>query len=73
MNNSQSVEIISIDELCEILGCGYNTAYRLLGDHKIPSFKIGKCWKIPREGVEMYIREQSGLTTTLNPFTRMDS
>ena len=61
MNNYQNVEIITIDELCEMLGCGYNTAYRLLGERKIPSFRIGKCWKIPREGVERYILQQSGL------------
>ena len=56
-----NVEIITIDELCEMLGCGYNTAYRLLGEKKISSFKIGKKWKIPREGVERFIFEQSGL------------
>ncbi len=67
MNNS-NVEIITIDDLCEILGCGYNTAYRLLGENKIPSFKIGKNWKIPKAGVEKFILEQSGLSKSTNPF-----
>ena len=68
MNNSQNLELITIDGLCEMLGCGYNTAYKLLGEHKIPSFRIGKCWKIPREGVEKYIREQAGLSYSTSPF-----
>ncbi len=59
-----NAEIITIDELCEMLGCGYNTAYRLLGEKKIYSFKIGKKWKIPKAGVEQFIYEQSGLFKT---------
>ena len=63
-----TVEIISIDDLCEMIGCGYNTAYRLLGEHKIPAFRIGKNWKIPKEGVEKFILEQSGLSRSCDPF-----
>lgn len=68
MNNYQCVELITIDELCEMLGCGYNTAYRLLSEQALPSFKLGRCWKVPKEGVEKYIREQSGLLAENNPF-----
>jgi excisionase family DNA binding protein len=59
--NNDSTELVTIDELCEMLGCGYNTAYKLLGERKIPSFRLGRTWKIPRGGVEQFISNQSGL------------
>jgi predicted DNA-binding transcriptional regulator AlpA len=39
MNNS-GVELITVDELCELLQCGYSTAYKLLSDKTIPSFEM---------------------------------
>ena len=66
--NNDNLDIITISDLCDMLGCGYNTAYRLLGEKKIPAFRIGKCWKVPREGVYKYIKLQAGLCTDENPF-----
>ena len=54
-------DIITIDELCEILMIGKNCAYRLLTENKIKAFRIGKIWKIPRESVREYILTQSNL------------
>ena len=68
MKNTE-IELITVDELCELLQCGYSTAYKLLSENRIPSFKIGRIWKIPKEGVEKYIREQSGLAIITNLFT----
>ncbi len=62
--DNYNAELITVDELCESLGCGYNTAYRLLKENKIPSFRIGRAWKIPKKGVEVFIMEQSGLSMT---------
>ena len=67
---NHNTEIISIEELCELLGIGNNTAYKLLGSHQIPAFRIGKTWKIPREGVDNFILEQSGLTKSMNYFLK---
>ena len=53
MHNHET-DLITVDELCELLGCGYNSAYKLLNAHKIPAFRIGKNWKIPREGVKKF-------------------
>lgn len=69
---SNNIELISIDELCEMLGCGYNSAYRLLNEHKIPAFRIGKNWKIPKEGVIKFILEESGLVPK-KPFTFLNA
>lgn len=50
-------DIISIDELCELLAIGRNTAYKLLNNGDIKGFKIGRNWKIPRKSVEEYVMD----------------
>ncbi len=52
-------QLITIEELCDMLAIGRNTAYRLLKEHKISAFRIGRIWKIPRGAVEDYIRDSS--------------
>lgn len=54
-------DLINIEELCNILSIGPNTAYRLLNEKKIKAFRIGKIWKIPRIAVQEYIFTQAGL------------
>ncbi len=54
-------ELISIDELCNILMIGRNAAYELLQTNKIKAFKIGRVWKISRIAVEEFILTQSKL------------
>ena len=49
-------EMITIDDLTSILSIGRNNAYRLLNSGEISgAFRIGRCWKIPREAVSDYI------------------
>lgn len=54
-------DIINIDELCEMLSIGKNTAYRLLRDKEIAAFIVGRKWKIPREAVADYVLKKSQL------------
>ena len=54
-------DLITIDELCQMLEIGRNTAYHLLNSDLIKAFKCGRVWKIPKEAVEQFIRLQSGL------------
>ena len=42
-------EIITVDELMEMLYIGKNTAYQLLNSGELRAFKIGKVWKIPKD------------------------
>lgn len=57
-----SENLITIEELCEELMIGRNTAYHLLATGQIRGFRIGRIWKIPREAVSKYIAEQSNLS-----------
>ena len=52
-------DLVTIDELCEILMVGKNTAYSLLKNGSIKSFKINRVWKIPRISVDEYIKKQA--------------
>lgn len=54
-------DLVTIDKLCEILMVGKNTAYSLLKNGFIKSFKINRVWKIPRVSVDEYIKIQSNL------------
>lgn len=52
-------EILTVDELCEVLRVSENTAYRLIREKKILSFKVGRVYKIPKEAVKNYICSES--------------
>ena len=52
-------DLITIDELRDILSIGKNTAYRLLNDKKIKAFRIGRTWKISRQAVTDFICHNS--------------
>lgn len=51
-------DLITIEELCEILTVGKNTAYRLLNNGEISAFRIGRTWKIPRQSVTTFIQKR---------------
>ena len=58
MNGIVSDDIVTVDEMCEILMIGKNRAYRLLNSREIRCFKISREWKIPRKSVYEYIQRQ---------------
>ena len=55
MNNTYSFndypEVISIDNLQEILHIGRNAAYSLLKEGKIRTIKVGKKYIIPKKSI----------------------
>ena len=48
-------DILTVDELCEVLNIGKNTAYKLLKNGDIKSIKIGRIYKIPKKNVKKYM------------------
>lgn len=58
---TEYIDMITIDELCDILMIGRTTAYKLLQSGELKAFKIGKVWKISKSSVEQYIKESSNL------------
>lgn len=52
-------DILTIDELAELLKIGKNTTYRLINSGQIKSIRIGKTHRIPKESVNQYILVKS--------------
>ena len=50
--------LLTIDELCEYLMIGRNTAYKILQSGELRAFRIGRIWKIPRENFTEYLQKQ---------------
>ena len=51
-------EILTVEELMELLYIGKNTAYDLLRSGQIKAFRIGKVWKVPREAITEFVISQ---------------
>lgn len=49
-------EVMTFDECREILRVGKNTMLELLHSNQLDGFKIGNCWRIPKESVIEFIR-----------------
>ena len=43
-------DLITVEELCDILHIGKNAAYKLLASGKLKCFRMSRAWKIPRGG-----------------------
>lgn len=54
-----NLNVISIEELCQILQVCRNTAYRLLKSGELKGFRVGRMWRIPQESVQKYISSYS--------------
>ena len=52
-------DIITVEELCEMLMIGKNAAYELLGSGRIKAIRIGRIWKIPKKAVEEFVMGRS--------------
>ena len=52
-------DMVTIEDMCEMLHIGRNKAYELLRSGSLGGFKEGRVWKIPKFAVEDYIMERS--------------
>lgn len=58
-------DILTVDDVMEIMGIGKNTAYDLLRTGKIKCFRIRGKWKIPKQSIIDYIVDQTNNTCNL--------
>lgn len=54
-------DMLSVDDLMEILGIGKNAAYDLLRNSELKCFRLKGRWKIPKESVIEYVRSKAFL------------
>lgn len=52
-------DILTVDELCEVLRISENVAYRLIRENNISAFKVGRIYKIPKKAIENFISTES--------------
>lgn len=48
-------DIMTVFEVCEALYIGKNRVYELLDSGELPGFRIGRVWKIPKEGLKKFV------------------
>ena len=58
----KSLEILTVEDVCEALGVGRNTVGRLIKNGQLKAFKVGsRVYKIPKVSLDDYILTQAGL------------
>lgn len=58
---SHSLNVLTVEELYEVLKIGKNLVYELLSTGEIKGFCLGRLWKIPKLSVEHYLKRQAGI------------
>ncbi|MFH1998272.1 MAG: helix-turn-helix domain-containing protein [Planctomycetota bacterium] len=54
---SNSREILTIDELAAYLKISKSTLYKLVREGKIPSQKVGRHWRFRKEAIDRWLDE----------------
>ena len=54
-------EILTVEDVMELLYVGKNTVYSLLQSGELKGFRLGRSWRIPRESLTKFIMEKAGL------------
>lgn len=48
-------DVLTVDDVMELLYIGRNTVYQLLHSGQLKGFQIGRTWRIPRDYLSDYI------------------
>jgi len=52
---NQYDDVLSVEDICEILYIGRNTAYKMLNEGKIVAVRCGKSWRISKQALISYL------------------
>ena len=63
-------DVLDINKMCELLGIGIKTAYKLLRNNRIVHMKIGRSYRIPKINVIDYLLDQN--VANNNPSVQAD-
>lgn len=55
-------DILTLRELALYLKTAEKTLYRLVGEGKVPGFKVGGTWRFRKSEIDKWIRKQSKST-----------
>ena len=51
-------DLVTVEDLCEMLSIGKNAAYKLLASGELKCFRLNRVWKIPKQCVIDYVLNQ---------------
>lgn len=54
-------DIITIEEMAEMLVIGKNQAYKLLQNNNVKGYRNGRIWRIPKQAIIEYIVQITGI------------
>lgn len=54
-------DILTVEDVSSILKIGMTQTYKILRSGSLKAYKEGKDWKIPKEALSLYIKEQTKL------------
>lgn len=54
-------DVLSAEEAADALRIRENAIYRLLNSGKLKAFKNGRTWRIPKDALKEFIKEQARL------------
>lgn len=54
-----SSDVLTLEQVAELLQVNQWTMYRLVKEGKIPAFKVGKQWRFKRDAIDKWIDRQS--------------
>lgn len=52
---SEHDDILTVQEVMDLLYVGKNTVYELLQSGALKGFRLGRCWRIPKTALEDFI------------------
>lgn len=55
-------DILTTEEVSELLRAGYNPVYALLDSGKLKGYRNGRVWRIPKESIKKYILDSANLS-----------
>lgn len=56
-------DLVTVDELTEMLAIGKSAAYRLVASGEMNCFRLNRKWKIPKQSVIAYVIEKANAKT----------
>jgi len=56
----KSDPVLTIEELSAYLKISRSTLYKLVGEGKIPSQKVGRHWRFRKEAIDRWLEESKG-------------
>lgn len=51
--------VLTVEEAAQQLGIGRSLAWRLVQEGKLPSVRLGRCVRVPKQELEQWLLEQA--------------